>query len=332
MSGRAAGILILAAAAAGGCTARQLGRDGNNFRVAVCDLYTEQAMDNLIRAKTNQPFVQLVYRDLLAQTTDLASGMAMGSTELARQTGPVEGIMRTVTSAFSVTGSASRERQLSFHADPVLDRPEVYETFLAFAHDPGLFVESDEPPACPVHIHRRRYKKHYWVPSEAGPLFQALVLRTSFQPPPEAATSPAYDVEVEQVVRFREVDPKGQAGRKGLFTVLLKLKTLVPNGDGTLLLELAGGRRLRAEALKYLGGGEGEPQGTQLGASTEHILIQYRPADDGVEPPQLQGLTGRFFSFQWPKVIPPTQPTPLQKLQADVDRIRANTRPLPFVR
>src|SRR6184192_3320036 len=108
MCARWANVAVLATAAISGCTARQVGRDTNCFRVAVCDLYTEQAMDNLIRAKTYQPFVQLVYRDLLAQTTDMASGMAMGSTELSRQTGPIGGIMRTVTSGFSASGNASR--------------------------------------------------------------------------------------------------------------------------------------------------------------------------------------------------------------------------------
>src|SRR6478609_1021654 len=93
---------ILAAGA--GCTARQLARDTDQFRVAVCDLYTEQVMDNLIRARTYQAFVHLGYRDILAQTTDDVAGNIGVNTGLSRDTGPAGGIMRTVTSGFLAGG------------------------------------------------------------------------------------------------------------------------------------------------------------------------------------------------------------------------------------
>src|SRR3954471_23386263 len=108
---RVIGLVAVAVAAwAGcGCTARQVERDGNNFRVAACDMYTEQAIDNLIRAKTYQPFVQLGYSDLLTQTTDDLGGSLDASTGLSRDTGPVGGIMRTVTSG--LMGNARGNRQ-----------------------------------------------------------------------------------------------------------------------------------------------------------------------------------------------------------------------------
>jgi len=38
------------------------------------DMYTDQVMDNLIRAHQNLPFVQLNYHDLLVQATDQYTG------------------------------------------------------------------------------------------------------------------------------------------------------------------------------------------------------------------------------------------------------------------
>ncbi|QDU19075.1 hypothetical protein [Urbifossiella limnaea] len=325
------GAMVLAAGA--GCTARQLARDTDQFRVAVCDLYTEQAIDNLIRARTYQVYVHLGYRDILAQTTDDVAGTLGASTGLSRDTGPVEGIMRTVTSGFVAGGSSGRQRQLSFHADPVVDRPDVYELYAAFAHDPGLFVESYDPPRCPVHVHRKRDHKHYWVPCEAGPAFQALVMRTAFQPAPAAAQSPAYDVKVEQVVEVRVVGPDDKSGRAGLATVVLKVSPPVPNGDGTLLLDIPGGTTLRAEVLPLTPGlpGAGE-LGKAVGVSTEYVLVQYRPAVAGIEPGRLAGLGGRVFSFQWPKVTAPGGPTASEKLQSDVERIRAGSGARPGLR
>src|SRR4051812_43482077 len=59
-----------------GCLARQVARDGINVRQAVLDIYTDQIMDNLIRAKTCQPFVQLAYSAILVQDVDNVSGSA----------------------------------------------------------------------------------------------------------------------------------------------------------------------------------------------------------------------------------------------------------------
>ena len=57
-----------------GCLARQIAKDGTDFRQALLDMYTDQAMDNLIRARNNMPFVQVAYRNLLVQDTDKLSG------------------------------------------------------------------------------------------------------------------------------------------------------------------------------------------------------------------------------------------------------------------
>jgi hypothetical protein len=78
--------------------------------------------------------------------------------------------------------------------------------------------------------------------------------------------------------------------------------------------------------------GRSEELGKDLGVSTEYVLVQYRPAELGVEPVQLAGLGGRFFSFQWPKLTAPSGPTASEKLQSDVERIRAGSGARPGLR
>lgn len=315
--------LIFALLPGVGCTARQLERDGNNFRESVCDLYTEQAMDNLIRAKSNQPFVQLVYRDLLAQTTDTGEGVLGTSTMLDRQTGPVGGIMRTVTSGFTAGGTANRQRQLSFHADPVLERPEVYEAFIKFASDPGLLVESDGPPACPVHLHRKRGKKHYWIPCEAGPQFLGLVLLTSFTPAGDPPVSPAYDVEIEQV---EIVSKPGK--EDNFYNVNIKFKDAVPKGEGSLVIDRPGESRqvrLQVTPLSNEEAKKKEQAGAE-GSSVFWVNAQFNPARVGIDPDQLNRQKGQFFSFRFPRLVAPPGPPIGQRYYNELDRIRSKQR------
>src|SRR5262245_4942506 len=136
-----------------GCLAHQVAKDGITFRQAIIDLYTYQAMDNLIRARCNMPFVQLAYSDMnVTDSTDaMAEGTAMRSVETARDLF-LASAMRTITSMGSLTGNVHAQCSMSFRADPVTDQNDIYEAYLKFARDPGLLVESDCPPLGPVHI------------------------------------------------------------------------------------------------------------------------------------------------------------------------------------
>src|SRR5262245_45787012 len=53
-----------------GCLARQVACDGNAFHSAVADMYSHQAMENLVRARCNLPFVQLRYYQLNVTDSD----------------------------------------------------------------------------------------------------------------------------------------------------------------------------------------------------------------------------------------------------------------------
>src|SRR6266478_4380262 len=59
-------ILLIPLAICGGCLSRQIARDGTHLREAMLDIYTDQVMDNLIRARSNMPFVQMKYSNIQA--------------------------------------------------------------------------------------------------------------------------------------------------------------------------------------------------------------------------------------------------------------------------
>ena len=57
-----------------GCYRGQIRNEGDQVRNALNDMYTNQIMDNLIRARRDLPFVHLNYHDLLVQSTDQYTG------------------------------------------------------------------------------------------------------------------------------------------------------------------------------------------------------------------------------------------------------------------
>src|SRR5262249_28681060 len=158
--------------------------DGINFRQALQDMYEDQAIDNLIRAKRGLGFVQLDYKDLLVQVTD----QYFGELTSEQQTTDSEGfglkavvglIPRVFQNTFSLHGSAQRQGQMSFHADPVTDNNDIYQAYLDFVKDPTQFIVTDcPPPKGAAHVQRKYCGCYYWVPCEAASAFQTLVLQT----------------------------------------------------------------------------------------------------------------------------------------------------------
>jgi hypothetical protein len=138
-----AGILLLFT----GCQAAQVAHDGKNVRQALLDIYTDQVMDNLIRAKSHEAFVQLAYRDLLVQDLDSFQGNVsdVGLSQQLKNKGPtglLTSAARTVTNTLTVGATAKRDKTMSFHADPITDKNDIYELYLAFALSPELFCVS----------------------------------------------------------------------------------------------------------------------------------------------------------------------------------------------
>src|SRR4051812_37197393 len=103
-----------------GCLGKQFKRDGTIAHEAIADMYTEQALSNLIRAYCNLPFVQLKYSDLLVQDQDTYTGNAgIDQTITTVRDLITPAFSRTLENAYSISGEVSRQRLMSFHADPI---------------------------------------------------------------------------------------------------------------------------------------------------------------------------------------------------------------------
>ena len=61
---RTIAVATLAVMTFGGCRAHQLQQDQDAIRIAVMDMYTNQIMDNLVRAHNGYPFVQMQYQEI----------------------------------------------------------------------------------------------------------------------------------------------------------------------------------------------------------------------------------------------------------------------------
>jgi hypothetical protein len=241
-----------------GCLARQVAADGRNFRQALLDMYTDQIMDNLIRAAENRAFVQISYRALTvtdAQILKANLGAEADPTQtntVLRTTAALVSNMYGATTKLLYGSSLERDRTMQIFADPVLAKDDVYTYYLAFAHDPSLFVCSDRPPCGPVHIKKKCGGKWYWVPDDAAGVFLQLALRTTFMrgtdpPPPLLWDTTIDDVQVVETLYKGKDKDKQPSG----FNVVVKLKKAVPNSDGLLFIDTADGNQYERRVLHW---------------------------------------------------------------------------------
>lgn len=217
-----------------GCLSRQVARDGVGLRNAMIDLYTDQAIDNLIRARNRQLFVQMKYSQLSVDDSSALSGAA--SSAAGSFTTSFQQATRAVTAAgvFPLSASASKTRKVSFQADPVTDQNYVYEEYMAFADNPMLLIACNKKPTCSFVVSRQCGSLWYYIPPEAGSAFLQLVIDVSVgldSQPAEAWTAtiktatPVYD-------QNGVPDPTHRH-------FVLTLDTPVPNDEGQILASLA---------------------------------------------------------------------------------------------
>src|SRR5207253_10264964 len=96
-----------------GCQTSRLVREGTNGREAILELYTSQALDNLIRARNHLPFVQLAYHNISIQDVDSLSGTVGDSYTDGRTTsrtglGVLLSVVHPWSNGLNLGGSASR--------------------------------------------------------------------------------------------------------------------------------------------------------------------------------------------------------------------------------
>jgi hypothetical protein len=301
-----------------GCQAAQVARDGENFRHALLDMYTEQTLDNLIRAREGLPFVQVTYRNLMIQDTDALSGTASAGWSESATHGKGAGaaftsVSRMFGNTFGVNGTASRSKIMNFFADPVTTNNDVYELYLAYAGNPNLLMVSDKKPKCAVVCQKECDHKWYYVPTEAAPVFQELLLKTSLMRGPETAPPGAYEVQVTAVqVELTRKD--------GTVVATLTFGAPVPNSAALLVLKLDG-RTVKIPLFPNFLTGDNKP--IDDGAPTTRLQAQWNPAVRGAGPDDLLNKKVRVYSYLYPPEAAVTAPVTQQVLD-QLQRINAN--------
>jgi len=301
-----------------------------NVRQALLEMYTDQVMDNLIRAKTGLPFVQLAYTNVQVQDVDSVMGNMQNTYTAAsdRASNPanvITGVVRHFTNALQLTGNAKRDRTMSLRADPVTDHNDIYELYLSFALNSEHFACTDKKPGCAVHVIRKCGKKYYWVPVEAAAAFQELCLKTTFMRGPETTPPPVYyDRTITNVMEYRR-DPEDKEKNQPMTVyAALQLDQPVPNADGSVLATLADGRKIVLGVKQYsqrlpIDKDPLPPKGTP----TKWLQTDWHPALTGYDVENLRNVKVRILLPEYP---PPLQQpaTELKNINDNLDQIRLN--------
>jgi hypothetical protein len=316
---------LLAVVGGSGCLSRQLATDGIGLRQAILDMYTEQVMDNLIRARTNMPFVQLKYSTIQANDVQDMSLQETIDHSISTASNLVTGAAtRTILNDFKTVGNGDLKRTMNFTCDPITDQNDIYRKYLAFANDPGLFMSSETKPACPVHIMRKCGKCYYWVPLEAGPAFLNLCLQTTFMRGQDAVAVPA-----AVVVKVADIVNATPVSSRHIMNATFVFDKPVPNGPAALYVDLADGRSFRINLWPI----SQDPQGKHLdlGQPTNRLDAQWSTAADDHAPSitEMKGRSARFYSSDFPPEPGPAPPN-LQEINNNLNTIRTQTAPQSF--
>jgi len=310
--GKLLALALLPLLMSAGCLARQVKRDGIDMRQTVIQLYADQAMDNLVSAYENKPFVQVAYSKILVNDTDTAKTSGgieqsvdethpLGTAALAKFT-------RVFKNIWNLGEDLTRSRKLSYWAEPVTNADDVYEAYIQFAKDPNLFVATREPPKCDVHIQKKCHGCYYWVPAAAAPAFQELVLRTALLRGQDTIVG----YRERRCVGLRLIGSLGNEGDR----FWIDFDAPVPNGASTLVVILADGRKYKQRALKDAKVKDGAPV-----SALEVQLVPDSPLRDSAV-----GSVVRVYSDLYPpEVLDSNGPVPAAYsgvMDRSLDRLR----------
>jgi hypothetical protein len=224
-----------------GCAGRGVHEDQDRIRVTLLDLYTNQIIDNLVRASNGQPIVQIDYTNATAQLTvkdteGLSDMLASSNPGVLRVIAGstatvVKSTMNTVMGNFGI----DRTNQVSLTATPVTAGDDVYGAYRDFLAIPGSLQVTCEPPPCgAAHICKRCGPNYYWVPLAYQRAFLLLALSTTAQRgPPAAALDTFFSVNIVSVLSVINLD------NPTVKTLVVKLDKKIPADQG--LIEISVG-------------------------------------------------------------------------------------------
>ena len=207
----------------GGCVVHELASDQDQIRQTLLDLYTDQVMDNLVRASKGMPIIQLDYTNATGTLTMQESGtigdsQATTHSNLLAIPAKTVGLTKTLlNTAMGITGF-QHTNQVAVTATPVTTSNGVYDAYLQFLTLPGsLEVSTQKPPDCVVQICRKYGNLYYAVPVEYRFQFLRLSLVTTAQRgQPLAPPDSFFTVSLQSITANRAWPEIWRSGNAGL--------------------------------------------------------------------------------------------------------------------
>lgn len=238
-SGRRWGIFIWALVLSG-CAVHETHKDHDLIRSTLLDLYTNQIMDNLIRAANRMPIIHLDYSNASTQVTitNNIGGSDTQATTASNLFGlPAATLSATRSVMTTLMGSAGNmnANQVGLTATPVTTINDVYDAYLNYLQKPGSLVVSDKaPPPGAAHICRKVDHLYYYVPVEHRDDFFQLALATTARRGTAVATAnPFFTVTLKELEKT-EKNPDPGAGLVKFFKID---NQNIPQDTGTLVLD-----------------------------------------------------------------------------------------------
>lgn len=308
-----------------GCATQQVHADHDKIRCVLLDLYTDQIMDNLIRAANGLPIIQLDYTNAAATVT-MRQTVAIGdnvattrSTVLAQAAALTTTVTRQTLNTLTSNLSVDRTNQVALNANPVITSNEVYDAYLAFLSLPGSLVVSCEPPPDEaVHLCRKYHKQYYWVPVEYKREFLGLSLVTTAQRG-KALLAPE---EFFQVT-LQEVISQGKPNKFGEIELLVKFDKKIPNDTGRVELTF-GGKTVTFTVGQY------QPTDTPQPSETDRLRLAFDPEAESAKaaglktPAQLKFPIAAKFYLRHNRPKPPSTNELLDRIQFQLQQIQFN--------
>jgi hypothetical protein len=236
-------ICVLMSASLCGCAVREVQTDQDKIRCALLDLYTNQMMDNLIRAYNKMPIIQVDYANATSTVT-VKETSSIGDMVVTTHTNVFTAAataMLAVTSTTLNTLSGSlgfdNQNQVSVIASPVTTSDTVYDAYDTFLAIDGSFRATPEPPASnEAHLCKQCGGVYYWIPVGYEKECLRLSLATMVQRASTAVpVDPFYSVNIIQVLK-QELIPNqgGDTTTPNNYWLTIKIDKKIPIDDGVV--------------------------------------------------------------------------------------------------
>lgn len=269
-------LALLCAALSSGCIVGTMGRDQDRIRGAILDLYTNQVMDNLVRASQGLPIVQVDYTNAtgtvgFSQTASFSDMQAVTDSTTTAIPALTQSIARSIVTTISGSLGASHSNQVAITGTPVTTANEVYDAYLEFLSIPGsLVVTCEPPPACAAHMCKQCNGRYYWVPVDyRGDFFKLALLTTVRRGTALLPDDRSYAVKLQKL--DHELKNQSKHGVK----LAIQIDKSIPNDDGYVTYMLSASDKTPVESPVTRYEPEDLPPDKPAPAQTKIIVIGF---------------------------------------------------------